>query len=62
MASQEPSVLAKAQAPERFTAFEGRSYAQLTDEEKDIVSHRGMAMRAMEQGLADFIEPSQVSF
>ena len=41
-------------------AFDGRSYAQLSDTEKDIVSHRGMAMRAMEQNLADFMQQNGV--
>jgi XTP/dITP diphosphohydrolase len=32
-----------------------RTYAQLTDEEKDAISHRGQAMRCMERKLADFL-------
>lgn len=32
-----------------------RSYAELRDEEKDAISHRGNAMRQMEQALPDFL-------
>lgn len=32
-------------------AYGGRSYAELTDDEKDVVSHRGAALREMEAKL-----------
>lgn len=38
--------------------YGGRSYAQLTDEEKDVVSHRGMAMRYMELHLPELLADS----
>ena len=35
---------------------EGRSYAQLTPDEKDAISHRGSALALMEQQLPEFLE------
>ena len=34
---------------------EGRSYAQLTPEEKDAISHRGRALEKLEAQLPDFL-------
>ena len=34
---------------------EGRSYAQLTPDEKDAISHRGNALAEMEQKLPEFL-------
>lgn len=36
-------------------AYEDRSYAELTDEEKDAVSHRGAALRKLEEELPGFL-------
>ena len=35
---------------------EGRSYAQLTPDEKDAISHRGQALRRLEEQLPAFLE------
>ena len=35
---------------------EGRSYAQLTPDEKDAISHRGSALAQMEKQLPEFLE------
>ena len=35
---------------------EGRSYAQLTPDEKDAISHRGNALAKMEKKLPDFLK------
>ena len=35
---------------------EGRSYAQLTPDEKDAISHRGNALAEMEKKLPDFLK------
>ena len=35
---------------------EGRSYAQLTPDEKDAISHRGNALAQMEKQLPEFLE------
>ena len=34
---------------------EGRSYAQLTPDEKDAISHRGNALAKMENQLPEFL-------
>ena len=34
---------------------EGRSYAQLTPDEKDAISHRGNALAEMEKELPEFL-------
>ena len=34
---------------------EGRSYAQMTPEEKDAISHRGRALEKLEARLPDFL-------
>ena len=34
---------------------EGRSYAQLTPDEKDAISHRGNALAEMEKQLPEFL-------
>ena len=36
---------------------EGRSYAQLTPDEKDAISHRGNALAEMEKELPEFLKP-----
>ena len=38
---------------------EGRSYAQLTPDEKDAISHRGNALAQMERQLPEFLEKAQ---
>ena len=35
---------------------EGRSYAQLTPDEKDAISHRGNALALLEQQLPEFLK------
>ena len=37
---------------------EGRSYAQLTPDEKDAISHRGNALAELEQQLPGFLKAS----
>lgn len=39
---------------------EKRSYAELADQEKDAISHRGCAMRAMENELHSFLTDSRI--
>ena len=38
---------------------EGRSYAQLTPDEKDAISHRGNALAEMEKGLPEFLKKAE---
>ncbi len=35
---------------------EGRSYAQLTPDEKDAISHRGVALAKLEKELPEFLK------
>lgn len=39
---------------------EGRSYAQLTPDEKDAISHRGNALAKLESRLADFLKETMI--
>lgn len=39
---------------------EGRSYAQLTPDEKDAISHRGNALAKLESQLADFLKETMI--
>ena len=38
---------------------EGRSYAQLTPDEKDAISHRGNALAEMEKELPEFLKKAE---
>ena len=38
---------------------EGRSYAQLTPDEKDAISHRGNALAQMERQLPEFLKKAE---
>jgi XTP/dITP diphosphohydrolase len=44
-----------------FIISDGRSYAQLTDKEKDAVSHRGKALRLFAQKLKSYLEEQNIS-
>ena len=39
--------------------LEGRSYAQLTPDEKDAISHRGNALAEMEKELPEFLKKAE---
>ena len=38
---------------------EGRSYAQLTPDEKDAISHRGNALAEIEKKLPEFLKKAE---
>lgn len=41
--------------------YKGKSFASVSDEEKDKVSHRGIALRAFEQKLKNYLEGKDVN-